>query len=358
MRAFLGRCADVCEDDGTASMFGDQPQLWKTVGDEVLFTKVLTHHDQVALVLDCWLHAIDKMRAYLQKDGSNLDIKGTAWLAGFPFRNSEVAVSKDENIVRDEDGDWFVEGGKLLNRVYAKEAIPVAIDYIGPSIDIGFRLTTLSSTRQLTISVDVAYILSLSNPGPLENSPVFNIYYGGSATLRGVFGGVRYPIFWIDMSPENSLDRMEDELVAREPLSRDVLRRYCRRFYDTNEAYTFPPFISSTLEQTLTKRPDWYDEDLRALVANATLQPLTEEPDCPAATDVEKEKGENEQVQRRMGELKDRWSRVVLLLNDEERAVADAFRRQVEIPLPMKGASRKKPKVPAGKKPSPKGKAK
>jgi len=276
-KAFLARCAEVCEGAAELAAFGEAPQLWKTIGDEVLFTKVLTHHSQVAIVLDCWLYALERMREYLKKGGAPLDVKATAWIAGFPLRNSEVAVSTASDPIEAEDGDWFVEGGKLLNGIYNGTSSPgVSKDYIGPSIDIGFRLTTLSSSRRLIVSVDVAYILSLSNPGRLENSPVYRIYYQGAAVLKGVFGGVNYPVFWIDMSPAQSLDRLEDELTGLAQLSRDKLRRYCLRFYQEYSGYTFPPFIDDGSEQLIPK-PDWYDADLEGLIKNAKLMAFSDE---------------------------------------------------------------------------------
>jgi hypothetical protein len=339
LRAFTTKCSEVCEDEKVSEAFGEQPRLWKTIGDEVLFVKVLSDHRQLSLTLDCWLYAIQKMRKYLRKDGANLDVKSTAWLAGFPFRNSEVAVSPSANLINSEDGDWFVEGGKLLNRLYSGETIPsVTIDYIGPSIDIGFRLTGLSSSRKMVISVDVAYILSLTNPGKLDGSPIFDIYYDGSTVLKGVFGGLSYPVFWIDISSSDALERLEDELTDLRPLSRDKLRQYCIRLYSQHNAYTFPPFIDNDVDPALRERPPWYDDDHAALVANAKLEPLSAEPadaieateggQADAFADVEQRAAEIKkriihQYATRTALPRDTWLEAIRLRNLEDSAPQD-----------------------------------
>lgn len=266
------------DTENDQNIVGPYPELWKTIGDEVVFVKVVTDHRQVIHTLRCWMRAMESVRKFVKKDNSRLDVKCTSWLAGFPFRNSEVAVEIGKEIGNYGSGDGFIESGKLLNRIYdGEEGIDAIIDYIGPSIDIGFRLSQFSSSRKFIVSVDVAYVLALANPGEMVKDPVFAIYFDGAHVLKGVLGGLRYPVFWLDLSPKNGIERFEDGLTSIEPVDRDRLREYCNQFYLEYSAYTFPPFIVSDSEQPLKAKPAWYDDDHAALVRTFVLETTEEQ---------------------------------------------------------------------------------
>lgn len=268
-RAFQAEFEELKAQEGDPALIGQAPTLWKTIGDEVLFVKVIDDHRQIVETLRCWMRAIGPMRAFIKKGNSRLDVKCTAWLAGFPFRNSEVAVEVGASSGSMGSGEWFLESGRVLNKVYENDTpIGIIVDYIGPSIDIGFRLSQFSSSRKFVISTDVAYVLSIANPGSSAKDPVFSVYYDGSQQLKGVLGGLRYPVFWLDLSPVNALERYEDGLTTLVSVDRDRLREYCNKFYSEHESYVFPPFIHSDTEQQIRNRPSWYDDDHQKLVRN------------------------------------------------------------------------------------------
>lgn len=246
---------------------GDPPLLWKTVGDEVLFTKIITDHRQVVQTLHCWMKAVESMRRFIKKDDPRLDIKCSSWIAGFPFRNSEVAVSENSSEKDEFNGDWFLASGKTLEKYYKNPSnSSIYLDFIGPNIDIGFRLSQFCSSRKFIISIDVAYILSIANPKPDIDDRVFNVYFDGSHPLKGVLGGLHYPIFWLDLSPNESLPKFEDVIANVNPVDRDALRKFCSKFFDDHKIYTFPPFIVSDDEPEFITRPEWYDDEHAKLV--------------------------------------------------------------------------------------------
>jgi hypothetical protein len=272
-RAFQKAFEEHRDSSTDEALVGPDPELWKTIGDEVLFVKEITDHRQLIHTLRCWMAAVETMRDFIKKGNSRLDVKCTAWLAGFPFRNSEVAVEAGPSLHSHESGDWFVESGKILNRIYdGEKGVEAIVDYIGPSIDIGFRLSQFSSSRKFIISIDVAYILAIANPGAMVKDRVFAVYYDGAHILKGVLGGLRYPVFWLDLSPADSIDRFEDNLTGIEPVDRDRLREYCNSFYSEYSSYTFSPFIVSKTEQQISEKPDWYENDHKILVGNFLVE--------------------------------------------------------------------------------------
>ncbi|WP_461344451.1 hypothetical protein [Brevundimonas sp. GN22] len=285
--------SDIKENNSNLGIdFGDDPIVWKTIGDEVIFVKHITDYRQVAVMLKCWISSLDEMRSFLKETDSKLDVKSTAWLAGFPVENKEVVISLDQNTSGVEIEDYFEESGNILNKYYSSpensKPNDISLDFIGPAIDIGFRLGGHSSSRKFVISVGIAYILSLTNPAHDGLVQDFDPFYDGSVVLKGVLGGMTYPIFWIDLSKDKSLARHEDQLTGYTPPGRDKIRRYCESFYSTHQSYLFRPFICTKHEQQLNIYPSWYEELLVSLAKNYNLKldPSTEPPEVPE-TDLE-----------------------------------------------------------------------
>lgn len=265
--------------------FGAPPEIWKTIGDEVIFVKVVTDYRQVAVILKCWIKALNSMRDFLQEENSKLDVKSTAWLAGFPVENKEVVLSLEPRADGKEIEDYFKESGEILNRYYSEKSKDgISLDFIGPAIDIGFRLGGQSSNRRFILSVGITYILSLTNPTRNKLLEDFDVFYSGSVPLKGVLGGLTYPVFWIDLAKDDSLAIHEDRLTRFEPPGRDAIRRYCEAFYIEHSAYIFPPFIASSSEQQLTSVPHWYGEVHSNLAKNFTVK-SADEPTTDTETD-------------------------------------------------------------------------
>jgi hypothetical protein len=270
VRAFLGAWERRKADSRDAvNLHGESPVLWKTIGDEVLFTKVITDHRQLAVTLDCWMQATREMREFLKRESPSLDVKCTAWTAGFPYRNREIAVDRRFSSPRGEIDDYHKENGRLLGAHYANPtASAVVIDYIGPSIDLGFRLTGYSSNRKMVVSVDIAYILSRTNDD--DEAPTRDLHFDGTYPLKGVMGGALYPIFWINMSGANSLADKEDRLKFHQKCNRDDVKAYAAAFYDEYAQFTFAPFITDDKGGIFDQKPTWYDVYHDAIVKNFT----------------------------------------------------------------------------------------
>lgn len=274
-RAFLGGWLQSLPQDAKERQlhWGPDPEFWKVIGDEILFTKELTDSHQLIKVLVCWIAAIDAARESIRKVDRRLDIKCTAWTAGFPLVNKEVALPRSFSAADAPVTDYFKEGGRLLNERYTKKAndAKIAVDYIGPSIDIGFRLCQFASARKFILSVGVAYILSQSNR-KASDPRVTQFRYDGAAVLKGVFGGIHYPIFWIDLAKPGDLALLEDRLTKPIECTSDDVHKYCEKFFEDASPYTFKPFILSPTENDLTEKPDDYEKDIAIIKKNYGLE--------------------------------------------------------------------------------------
>jgi hypothetical protein len=145
----------------------DRIKFWKAVGDELLFYAEINNKEQIIDLLTAFIKAIQIYQSDLEAQDSKLSLKGTAWTAGFPKINSEIDIE-----------------GKL--------------DFIGPSIDTGFRLTKFSSSSNLYISIELAFLLTQANINRDEYLIIYdNIYYDGEEILKGVAKDTPYPKLFI-----------------------------------------------------------------------------------------------------------------------------------------------------------------
>lgn len=237
------------------------PKVWKTVGDEVLFWTEVTDSRQLPHIVNAWRRAICRLREELRERYAlpALDFKCTAWMAHFPWRNKMIFSSPTGMFAQRED---YVERTNLhiMYRYFSPRGLPadVVLDFVGPGIDLGFRLATTATLRRFTISNDVAYMLARAAvDGGVEHG--LRIHYEGLRTFKGVHGGSEYPLFWIDMSDGGSIEDYDSELRAKQPCRDEDIVTFIDTFYGERRNYVYAPFIVSETEEILRDRPSWYD---------------------------------------------------------------------------------------------------
>lgn len=263
VKSFVGcwKCASEGAAKRRGTLYGDEPLLWKTIGDEIVFRKTISNHRQVATTLNCWKRSVGTIREFLKGKDPRLDVKCTAWIAEFPVQNKMV-IGPTSEIADRLDANNLETVGRTLAKHFSNPSRTVfRLDFVGPAIDVGFRLAGLSTSRKFIISIDVAYLLSLSMD---KNAP--RVFYDGMTYLKGVLGGLEYPIFWIDMSINNSIDKAEDKLIARTECDRDDMIDFCNTFYEERANYTTAPFILGDSELDLADEPPWYAEAHQLIV--------------------------------------------------------------------------------------------
>jgi hypothetical protein len=241
--------------DGT--LCGDRPEIWKTIGDEVLFTKRVTHPGQAFLCLQAWVDTLDVLRKELLE--SKLDVKSTAWLAEFPLRNQEIVLFRTSAAaLKEADQDYARQNYENLRRYYdkAEDAFQdVLVDYIGPSIDSGFRLGGFSSPRKLVISVELAFLLGNEQVRDKTERtyaqgkyvlPDLTFKYDGRFSLKGVLNGDPYPIIWLDLDPDNDFVRAE-EAVLNSPMPTALTIKTLAEAYINRHEFLSLPFIDDCI---------------------------------------------------------------------------------------------------------------
>lgn len=273
LRDAWGHCAS--NFDRADFRTGEAPHFWKANGDELLYAKVLSHHSEALATLHVFIAAVREYRRNLKAKWPRLSLKATAWLAGFPVINSEVIVAAPGASVAMPGGtDPLFENMSLVDNWYrakkkGKQGGYGLLDFVGPSIDIGFRLTAHSTEQRMAISVDLALLLAHAQFSLIKKdySPL-KIIYSGGAVLKGVLEERPYPWFWIDAREDNECNELESRLFTSEV---HRIKEYCEDFlgHSTHPAIV-RPYIISADESTFHIIPDNH-EDLRAKLLNHWL---------------------------------------------------------------------------------------
>lgn len=199
---------------------GDCPEFWKGLGDEVLYWKELKDYRQTLLAIRAWRDTVGSSRETLVAKYPQLDLKASAWVANFP---NNVAIQLPSS----------------------RSAVGHAsrFDYIGPSMDLGFRLGTLSSPTRLVTSVGLTLMIAEAIRDAGIHADDVRLAYGAPTVLKGVLGGTPYPAFWVDTRTDRDLANAEDRLLGRPPADLNDIITVCRRQIAAKPKYFFEPYI-------------------------------------------------------------------------------------------------------------------
>lgn len=193
--------------------------IWRIIGDEILFysNKLSSEEEALSLVyvFQKLIHEFDEH----YKEDLGMGVKGTIWSAGFPIRNTQIEIDQtrppyvfEQAIPR--------EGGGLSSTVLSGQKQPI-VDFLGPDIDLGFRLRDLAQPRRTIISLDASVILSRAKL--IHPVRYFRV---GWESLKGVYGNKLYPIIWIDF--EDNYKNLPQERTAFEESTNPFSKSYLR----------------------------------------------------------------------------------------------------------------------------------
>jgi hypothetical protein len=158
----------------------------------------------------------------------------SAWFAGFPVVNSEIVVGKPTDSAASGDYSHAQRIDDLLwfrqHKDKPDELNGAVLDYVGPSIDVGFRLGGLASPRRMTLSLELAWVwaefLTACDDSPAHIIP---LRYDDRHDLKGV--SFPYPVFWLDVLHNEDVTAAEDQMRrdSNQPSAAEVTR-FCEVF--------------------------------------------------------------------------------------------------------------------------------
>jgi len=236
------------------------PEFWKSNGDELLYTCELINVEQANDTLHVWLEALNGYRAEAMRGG--LDVKSTAWIGLFPSPNAEVFFRRGAIPFRaDNLNDAQLLQSEIRDAWYANRRQDITRDFVGPSIDTGFRLSGWASPRRFIISVDLAFLLTSSYTSANEPLP---LHLSGRAKLKGVIDNEPYPMIWIPVGGRGRTEEAPDATVGRHLADSKTLRGYCEAIIEQNYRFITPLFLSDTNYEDFDWVPPYIIQDIRA----------------------------------------------------------------------------------------------
>ncbi|HEX3365573.1 hypothetical protein, partial [Phenylobacterium sp.] len=218
------------------------PEFWKSNGDELLYTCDLVTRAQAVDAIYIWLAALSAYRCDLATLVEDIDVKSTAWVALFPAPNSEVFFRRGGAHFRsDRIDDAVLLQAEMRDQWYGGNGRHDIIrDFVGPSIDTGFRLTAWSSPRRLILSADLAFLLTSSYATADEPLP---LHFSGAQKLRGVMDEQPYPMIWLPVGAGARKD-VHDDGIGRHLSDPELLRSFCEAIVEQNYKVFTPLFLA------------------------------------------------------------------------------------------------------------------
>lgn len=226
--------------------------LWKAVGDELVFTTPVSSEHHVRVAVASFVRALSSWSdRVLRKQQATLPLKGGAWIATFPDPDRAVAVLGDpESLIpkvfdpgREPEANnrtllAAIERGELSSSTWN--------DFVGPSMDTGFRLASLATPRRFMVSLEVAWTYAEAGDGD------GSLYFHGEVPMKGVWGGRGYPVFWLSTSHQHRGQTALDRITSTEPVPASLVRELARSLCNDDDSWVTKLYL-----------PDSQIDDLR-----------------------------------------------------------------------------------------------
>ncbi|WP_337186630.1 hypothetical protein [Phenylobacterium sp.] len=222
------------------------PEYWKSNGDELLYTCELTSLSHAYALMHVWIWSLHRYQLQREPGAEHLEAKSTAWIGLFPTPNAEVFFRRGGAVVdSDLSRDAIIVQSELRDEWYANPSnASITREFVGPSIDTGFRLTSWATPHQLILSVDLAFLLTSGEPegiGPLT------LRLSGKQKLKGVIDDQPYPTLWIPVGGLGLARSAGGPVVT----DRAEIRSACEAVIEQNYQSITPLFLDD--------RQDGYD---------------------------------------------------------------------------------------------------
>lgn len=187
-------------------------KIWKYVGDELLLYVEIHELNQIPYFVDLFKQALlywNNIPQQKIQDDNGIDITDT----NHPFLKGCIWIAQTPKI--DKDLWMEYETGNPNKKQL--------LDFVGPSIDCGFRIAKFASQNHIILSAEV--LQECIKDARFQNS----LYYLNSEILKGVFNEeFNYPIFFL------ILDKQKEsiDLILRNSISQINANTFLDDFYD------------------------------------------------------------------------------------------------------------------------------
>lgn len=227
----------TCEDD----LFKRVPhaRLWKRIGDEVLFFSTILAANELPEVIESVFatteFCINRVNENTKELDRLLSVKATIWAAyvrdrafsdtAFPVNS--VAQNQAPPYARKDGTTEPVVASEECKKNYLirpKTIHDNEVDFLGPDIDIGFRISKFALQGKLVVDAKLALLASKQEPAcgrPAVGRFMRVVSY---ETLKGVWDSRKYPIVWY----HNKWDTPDDMFFYDERFQSEIVQELIR----------------------------------------------------------------------------------------------------------------------------------
>ncbi|MHC5373126.1 hypothetical protein ACYSNU_04930 [Enterococcus sp. LJL120] len=188
--AFYDRVASELKNRKSTESFN----VWKYIGDEVLFYGKVTDAKQLVEIPRDVMITLNKTTKYIfgnfEESKGLLGLKSTIWCA------EVVELEKDSNTKKRQN--YLL---KKLNSYLYETSFPMTVyDFLGPDIDAGFRLAKQCAKKnQVVVSAELAFLILseinlLSDEDKILGLKKYRIME--LVPLKGIWHERQYPVVW------------------------------------------------------------------------------------------------------------------------------------------------------------------
>lgn len=199
--------------------------VWKYVGDEVLLYKQAKDSNELArditLIFKSVNNIVDALDNSFPAFRNFLSVKSTTWGA----KVKQVSPQDMETLKKKLDSGEV--SSDLTNIVVRPEGRTeaTAIDFLGPDVDIGFRISKFAHNRKLVVSANLVRLLGVHSSRTSISMSNFKIV--AHEELKGVWNGRPYPVVWY----HERWDKIGNEFYYDELLKDGVVRTIQEKKY-------------------------------------------------------------------------------------------------------------------------------
>lgn len=240
------------------------PEFWKSNGDELLYVWELESPSQAHALMYIWLAALERYRATSVEDAQHLDVKSTAWIGLFPAPNSEIFFRRRNFGPEDQSArDPLIVQAEIRDEWYAYPyGATITREFVGPSIDTGFRLTAWAAPSRMILSVDLAFLLmGTQTPGIGQ----LRLNLSGCAPLKGVADDQPYPRLWVPVGGRAQGEEERPGRAAPAVTDQRTIRAFCEAIIEQNYSSITPLFFESGESDSYDWAPPYIIKRILAL---------------------------------------------------------------------------------------------
>ncbi len=160
--------------------------VWKVIGDEMVFRAQPRSAEEALHIAEAFCRTVVSYDARFFERWP-LRIRGCCWAARFPGRNIEIEIPETDGAGN--------------------------VDYLGPDVDLGFRLIAQADRGQVILSLNLAEAFA-SLPARRD----MQFYHVDRKVLKGVFAGQPYPLILVtlrDHLPEPGRSQVDETRQQR-----------------------------------------------------------------------------------------------------------------------------------------------